>query len=87
MVAKEALNSDTFDDKASIALLTNVFTHEVVGIFVELSKLGNTDDIFGFVKKVADVFIVKLEDRFSEPIFTLLLEPIFNSDKDVISFA
>jgi len=90
IVAKEALKTDTFEVNDKIALLINVFTHEVVGIFVELSKLGIEDVIFGFIKKVVGVFIVKTDDRFPEPIFTVPVEPIFNSevsDMAVISFA
>jgi len=93
IIAMEALKRDTFEVNDKIALLINVLTQEVVGMLEELSKYGITDDIFGFIKKLVGVFIVKLDDRFPEPIFIIpvvKLEPIFNSEVSelaVISFA
>ena len=84
MVAKEELKTETFVVKSDIALPIKLFTHAVVGTLEELSEVDNSVVIFGFIKKVAGVFILKLEDRLSDPIFTLHVEPIFISVMDVI---
>jgi hypothetical protein len=66
----------------------NVFTHAVVGIFVELSVLDNSDVIFGFIKKVVGVFIVKIDEAFPEPRASdpvVKLEPIVMADVSLVA--